>query len=360
MRSVEPGQSASPGAFNARATTSAATETESAALSSVETAGYFRRYGIPLLLLAAGVITTTADGSRFMQNFLNGMPPVVSDSDLWPWPWLLNHPGLFPSGFAFSGALLCILLVHEFGHFFACRVHRIRCTLPWVLPAPTLSGTAGAVIQIRSPIPSRGALMDVGIYGPLAGYIASVFAVAVGFALSFHSPANPSPAIVRFGGGPVTIRVLHALMAHWDPNIPDFDHIAPHPILVAGWIGLFITSLNLIPGGQLDGGHILYAMNPRLHRRVTKALPMLLFLAGTIFWIGWMVWGLFLLLPAMRHPSVPIDPPLNRNRRRLGFIGLILFLLTFTPTPFYQNSLMNFLHPDPFKIGQRVQQGPAN
>jgi len=295
------------------------------------------------------VVTTTANGARFMQNFMEGMPPVVRDSDLWPWGWLSEHPDLFVTGWAFSCALLGILLIHEFGHYFACLWHGIRSTLPWVLPAPTLSGTAGAVIQIRSRIPSRDALMDVGLYGPLAGYLASTIAVAVGFALSFHASADAPHAIVRFGGEPLTIRLLHALLVRWDPSIPSFDHIAPHPILVAGWIGLFITSLNLIPGGQLDGGHVLYAISPRIHRVFTNFLPFVLFLAGTVYWVGWILWGLFLMIPAMRHPNVPTNPGLKPGRIALGVVALVIFLLTFTVTPFYDNSLMHFLHIDPFR-----------
>jgi len=309
----------------------------------------FRQYGMPLLLLAVSAVTTTANGARFMQNFLAGMPPVVRDSDLWPWGWLGDHPDLFLTGWAFSFSLLGILLIHEFGHYFACRWHKIRATLPWVLPAPTLSGTAGAVIQIRSRIPSRNALMDVGAYGPVAGYVASVVAVAVGFALSVDAPPDAPAAIVRFGGEPLTIRLLHALLVQWDPSIPSFDNITPHPVLVAGWIGLFITSLNLIPGGQLDGGHVLYAISPRVHRIFTNVLPFILFVAGAVFWVGWLLWGLFLMIPAMRHPNVPVKPGLSRGRLVLGVLGMVIFLLTFTPTPFYDNSLMHFLHANPFK-----------
>ncbi len=301
----------------------------------------FRDYCVPILLLAASAITTTANGARFMQNFLEGMPPVVRDSDLWPWGWLSTHPDLFKTGWAFSLTLLGILLVHEFGHYFACRWHGIRSTLPWVLPAPTLSGTAGAVIQIRSRIPTRNALMDVGVFGPLAGYVASVIAVGVGFALSSHA-SNAPDAVVRFGGEPLTISLLHTLVAQWNPSLPTFDHIAPHPVLVAGWIGLFITSLNLIPGGQLDGGHILYAISPRAHKAVTRILPIVLVLAGIVFWMGWILWGLFLLIPAMRHPVVPVDPEPTRGRKLLGVAGLAVFLLTFTQMPFYDNSLLHF------------------
>jgi membrane-associated protease RseP (regulator of RpoE activity) len=312
----------------------------------------FREYGLPVLLLVASVATTTANGARFMQNFLEGMPPVVRDADLWPWGWLSDHPDLYVTGWAFSFTLLGILLVHEFGHYFACRAHRISATLPWILPAPTLSGTAGAVIQIRSRIPNRDALMDVGIYGPLAGYLASAAAVAVGFALSVQAPPDAPPAIVRFGGEPFTIRMIHALLLHWDPQIPTFEHIAPHPVLVAGWIGLFITSLNLIPGGQLDGGHILYAISPRVHKIFTDLLPLVLFVAGAVFWMGWIVWGIFLLIPAMRHPRVHSEASLSRSRIVLGVAGIVIFLLTFTPTPFYDSSLMHFTHIDPFSATQ--------
>ncbi len=123
---------------------------------------------MPLLLLLASIVTTTVNGARFMQNFLEGLPPVVRESDLWPWPWLLRNPTLFSTGFAYSLTLLGILLIHEYGHYSACIAHRMRSTLPWVIPAPTLSGTLGAIIRIRTRIPSRNALMDVGIYGPLA------------------------------------------------------------------------------------------------------------------------------------------------------------------------------------------------
>jgi len=303
-----------------------------------------RDYCLPLLLFLASLVTTTANGARFMRNFIEGLPPGVRESDLWPWGWLSDHPEFFLTGWAFSASLLSILLIHEFGHYFACRWHQIRATLPWVLPAPTLSGTAGAVIQIRSTIPSRNALMDLGIYGPLAGFLASALAVAFGFALSFPATTEARASLLRFGGEPLAIRLVHALVQHWVPALPAFNHIAPHPVLVAGWIGLFITSLNLIPGGQLDGGHILYAISPRIHRLSNKLLPSVLIIAGIVFWAGWMLWGFFLLIPAMRHPRVYAEAPLSRGRMLLGVVGLLMFLLTFTPIPFYDSSLLHFVY----------------
>jgi Zn-dependent protease len=307
-----------------------------------------REYGLPIVLLAASIATTTANGARFMQNFLEGMPPVVRDADLWPWGWMARHPEFFVTGWTFSSTLLGILLIHEFGHYFACRAYGIDATLPLILPAPTLSGTLGAVIQIRSRIPNRNALMDVGIYGPLSGYLASAVAVAIGFVLGVPVSPHAPPEIVRFGGEPATIQVIHALLLRWDPQIPSFEHIAPHPVLLAGWIGLFITSLNLIPGGQLDGGHILYALSPRLHRVFTRTLPFVLFVAGAVFWIGWILWGIFLLIPALRHPRVPEATTLSRSRLMLGMAGIAIFLLTFTPAPFYDSSLLHLLDMDRF------------
>ena len=304
--------------------------------------GGFRRFGVPLLLFAASIVTTTANGARFMHNFLRALPPVAQDSDLWPWPWLLHHPSLYASGLAFSATLLIILLVHEFAHYIACRRHGIDATLPWVLPAPTLSGTLGAVIQIRSRIPTRNALLDVGLYGPLAGYIASVIAIVLGYALSYPAPANASGALVQFGSEPLTIHLVHAMLAHWNPSLPGFNHLVVHPILIAGWIGLFITSLNLVPGGQLDGGHILHAVSPRLHRVITRLLPILLIAAGIVWWMGWLLWGIILLLPVMRHPRVEIAPRLTTGRVVLSAVGLAILILSFTPTPFLDNSLLDF------------------
>ena len=295
------------------------------------------------MLLVASVVTTTANGARFMHNFVLGLPPVASERDLWPWMWLARHPRVFPSGFAFSLTLLGILLIHEFGHYFACVAHRVICTPPFVIPAPTLSGTFGAVIRIRSFIPNRDALMDIGIYGPVAGYLVSTIAVAVGFVLSVPRAPGTPESLVRFGGDPLTMRLVHALLLRWNPQLPGFEAIIPHPILIAGWIGLFITALNLIPGGQLDGGHILYALSPRLHRAANLILPIVLLAAGAFYWAGWTFWGIILLIPIFRHQRIPLDTRLAPGRIALGFVGIAIFLLTFTPTPFYDNSLIELL-----------------
>jgi membrane-associated protease RseP (regulator of RpoE activity) len=304
---------------------------------------YFMEYGLPLLLLTLSIVTTTAIGARFMHNFLNGQPAVVNESDLWPWSWLLEHPSRFLLGWPFSAALLGILLTHEFGHYFACRAHGIRATLPWVLPAPTLSGTAGAVIRLHSRIPNRHALIDVGVYGPLAGYAASLIAVTAGFLLSHHAPPDSTPALVAFGK-PLTLDFISQALSYLHPATPSFEHATRHPVLIAGWVGLFITSLNLIPGGQLDGGHILYAISPRWQHIVTRILPLALLVCGFFFWIGWILWGLILLIPAMRHPYVPVDQPLGIKRIVLCCLALVVFALTFSAEPFAGSSIRSYLH----------------
>ena len=307
----------------------------------------FRDYALPLLLLLASIVTTTVNGARFMQNFLEGLPPVAREADLWPWPWLLRHPALFSTGFAYSLTLLSILFVHEYGHYAACTANRMRATLPWVIPAPTLSGTFGAIIRIRTRIPSRNALMDVGIYGPLAGFIASAIAVAVGLVLSVPRPPGASDSVIRFGGDPLTI--------HFSPRSRP---LVPRRPLVQS----FLAAPH--PCRRLDRSlhHCAQSHPRRPARRRTHPLCPLAAPASPHDQSPalpplprrYHPWGrlallvVFLLIPALRHPKVPIDSGLSPGRAVLGILGLALFVLTFTPTPFYDNSLLQLLNIDPF------------
>jgi len=295
---------------------------------------------LPLCLLVVSIFTTASTGALLMQSFRLGLPPLVNDGDLFPLHWIWKHPWALSSGWSFSLTLLGILLAHEAGHLFFCRRHGIRASWPYVLPAPTLSGTAGAVIRIRSRIPSRRALMEVGIAGPIAGYLVALPATVLGLLLSRPVGPGPVPALVQFHQ-PLTITLLDRLLAAWLPWVPSIDKLLPHPVLIASWVGLFVTSLNLIPAGQLDGGHILYAISPRWHRRMTIAVPLFLLVMGITLWTGWILWGVILLLPAMRHPHVGYFPLMPYNHRWLCVLALILLVLTFLPAPFVGTSVLD-------------------
>ena len=307
-----------------------------------------QRLLLPLFLFLLCLCTTTGTGARFSANFHADRPPVSSTLDLWPWPWLFAHPEAFLQGIPFAVALLGILGAHELGHYAACRAHKIASTIPLFLPAPTLSGTAGAIIALRSRIPNRNALMDVGVIGPICGFLASILALGIGFSLSLAAPTGSPPALIRFGAEPLILRMVHSLVSYWDPTVPGFAQILPHPILVAGWIGLLITALNLVPAGQFDGGHLLYALSPRWHRAATMVLPILLMIGGMLYWMGWIFWGIFLLLPRMKHPRLLDEQsPLSPARRLLCLAGLLVLFLSLSPAPFLGSSLMAVLHLNP-------------
>jgi membrane-associated protease RseP (regulator of RpoE activity) len=307
-------------------------------------ASQLEQAGIAISLLVVGLFTTLSAGAVLMFNFRNGDPPFAANAGFFPLAWVVRHPDQLAGGWSFALTLLGILGAHEAAHFMACRFHGVRSSLPWILPAPTLIGTFGAFIRLRSRVPSRTALLDIGISGPLAGMVVTLPVLVVGLLLSspvaagFHSAPSISVSV------PLGLSILHAILRLFDPSLPPLDGaFNPHPVLVAAWIGLFITSVNLIPAGQLDGGHILYALSPRAHRWITSAVIFLLFFAGTMLWVGWLVWGCF-LLPSLRHPSVPHVPAQLGRRAWLALVALVLLALTLTPEPFAGGSLMNLLH----------------
>ncbi|MGA8528374.1 MAG: site-2 protease family protein [Acidobacteriaceae bacterium] len=312
---------------------------------TVRPASQLEQAGIAVSLLVLSLFTTVSTGAVLMFNFRHGDPPFAASAGFFPLAWVVRHPDQIAGGWSFALTLLGILCAHEAGHTIACRYHGVRSSLPWILPAPTLIGTFGAFIRLRSRVPSRTALLDIGVAGPLAGMTFTLPVLIAGLLLSrpvaasgFHSAASISVSV------PLGLSILHAMLRLVDPSLPPLDGgFNPHPVLVAAWIGLFITSVNLIPAGQLDGGHILYALSPRAHRWITSAVIFLLFFAGTMLWVGWLVWGCF-LLPSLRHPSVPRVPAQLGRRTWLAVAALVLLVLTLTPEPFAGGSLMNLLH----------------
>jgi len=294
-----------------------------------------RRYWLHALLLVLTVFSTLVVGARMQYSFNHGQP-TFSLENLFPLIWALREPSRLLLGIPFSATLLLILMAHEMGHFLYCVHCGVQATLPFFIPAPTLIGTFGAFIRIRSPIRSRAALFDIGIAGPIAGFVVGV--IVLGFALTLSRPlvaAADSP-VIPIGYPLIFYLVQHALAA----TLPAsgharlaLGHVNLHPTAIAAWVGMFATALNLLPGGQLDGGHIVYAVAPRMHRRVSRITVLLLVLM-TAFWYGWLLWSVLLMATGMRHPQVSPEPGLSPGRKLLAVFAVVMLVLTFIPAPF--------------------------
>jgi hypothetical protein len=256
------------------------------------------------MLLATTLLTTTAVGARYMHNFELGNAPLTNFTDLFPFAWIWQNPDRMAGGLPFAITLLAILLTHELAHYIACRLFGVSTSLPFVLPAPTLSGTAGALIRLKSRIPTRTALIAIGASGPIAGFFVALPTTCYGLLHSKSIIGQTPPSIIRFEA-PMLIQLLHRLLSGSNPSMPLLSQMVPHPVLVASWIGLLITALHLIPAGQFDGGHIVYAISPRAHRICSQITIAVLLYLGTAEWIGWLPWAFLLMLPAMAHPPLP-------------------------------------------------------
>ncbi len=246
-----------------------------------------------------------------------GVNPLEEPQDIW-------------KGIPFAFTLLLILGSHEFGHYFVSRHHHVEATFPYFIPAPTFIGTFGAVIRMKSPIMDRQTLLDIGVAGPLAGIVVSIPALFIGLSLSEVVPSVPE------GGLSLGTSILFSLI-NWVVNgaMPAEVNLVLHPVAFAGWIGLLVTSLNLLPVGQLDGGHVTYAIFGRRQQEVAKAVMIMLFFLGVFGWTGWLFWGAILLVMGINHPPVVYDwIPLDGRRKIIGWLTLILFVMTFTPIPF--------------------------
>jgi len=243
-----------------------------------------------------------------------------------------QHPAGLLAGLPFALTLLTIFLAHELGHFFACRHHHIRASYPYFIPFPSLIGTFGAFILIRSSIRTNRALFDVGASGPLVGFVFAVPALLYGILHAKFVPglADLGHADVAFGM-PLLLRFLNAVM---HPGVDASSLLLP-PIGRAAWIGLFVTAMNLLPVGQLDGGHVLRSVSPRLHRSTSLLVPFALIALGLLhFWQSWYIWGAMLLgMRLLRVPPIYDAQPLDPIRRLGAFLTLVVFLLCFMLAP---------------------------
>ncbi|HPL62910.1 MAG: site-2 protease family protein [Syntrophales bacterium] len=243
---------------------------------------------------------------------------------------LLENPEDIWKGIPFSFTLILILGAHEFGHYFVSRMRGVRVTLPYFIPAPSIIGTFGAFIKMKSPIMDRRTLLDIGVAGPLSGLVVAVPVLFVGLILSEIVPAVPQAGLSL--GSSLLFSCLNWIV---HGSIPDQMDVMLHPIAFSGWIGLLVTSLNLLPVGQLDGGHVAYAIFGRRQRIVAVAIMLLLVILGMTEWPGWLFWAAFLLFIGVHHPPVIYDwIPLDGRRKKIGWLTLFLFAATFTPKPF--------------------------
>lgn len=322
-------------------------------------------YPLHLSLFVATLLTTTWAGAIW-----TGTPPSTDS--------ITGFIDALKTGVPFSLSLLAFLTMHEFGHFFATVRHGIRATLPYYIPLPPLPflmsiGTLGAVIRMKEPILSRRALFDIGAAGPLAGFAVALGLLVYGFThlppaeylYAIHPEYRaagsipPAPPETLYLGKNLLFILLEALIA--PKGLPPMHELYHYPFLFAGWLGCFVTALNLLPVGQLDGGHVVYAMfGSEGHRKISKFfLAFITILGAPTFiigllslidpalvipapelllrwsWPGWIIWAFILRrFLGTSHPHAGSDRPLSKRRRMAGWLCIAIFVLTFTPVPF--------------------------
>jgi membrane-associated protease RseP (regulator of RpoE activity) len=281
----------------------------------------FLDWTLPISLFVATVFTTLWAGA-----YATNTSPFQG-----AWQFLINNPSALWKGVPFAATLLIILVTHELGHYVLSRIHRVPASLPLFIPGPPhFIGTFGAIIRMRGPILSRKALFDIGVAGPIAGFVVAVLALLIGLRLSAVVTIQGSYGLHL--GEPLLLQIASWMMIG---PVPEGYDVVLHPIAFAAWFGLFVTSLNLIPIGQLDGGHVAYALWGSRQRTVALAvLPILMFL-GFVGWPGWFLWAGMAGVLGLAHPPVR-DPEtmLGRARILIGWGAVAMFALTFAPIPF--------------------------
>jgi membrane-associated protease RseP (regulator of RpoE activity) len=287
-----------------------------------------RGLAIPLLLLALTAWTTTLAGADLVHLF---RADVAYTLDLDRYKALLMHPEQWIDGWVFSLPLLLILGAHELGHFMACEYYRVDASYPHFIPFPTPIGTLGAFIRIRAPIYTRRALFDIGVAGPVAGFGVLLPVLLIGITLSrvHHGLADQSDFVY---GIPELIRLLEAAVFH---GIPAND-VYLHPSARAAWVGLLTTALNLLPIGQLDGGHLLYAWMGEPARYLFRLFWVGLIVMAPFFGWSYLLWALFLYF-GLKHPTIYDEAQLGPGRLLLTIAVIVVFLLSFTATPVHVN-----------------------
>lgn len=284
------------------------------------------QWGLHILLFAATLLSTTVFGFALAHSFLLQRP--LNPEEIFDGYALLEHLDRHLwLGFSFSLPLMAILLCHEFGHYFECRRRGLDASLPYFLPSPTLLGTLGAFIRVRSPFYTREGLFDVGISGPVAGFLILIPFLVTGVCLSQVAPLPVNSQVIF--GTPLLMRAVEMLRF---PGVPP-SRILLHPMAIAALGGLLTTAINLMPIGQLDGGHILYALGGEYwHRRISTALVIVLALLGFLYW-PWWIWALVMFFFGRRHPLTYDRSPISGRRLVLSGGALCMLILSISLVP---------------------------
>lgn len=318
-------------------------------------------YILHIGLLLATIVTTIFAGVQWTTGIMTG-------------PYEFS---MMKSGLLYSAAIIFIISCHEFGHYFAARYHKVDATLPFYIPFPPIPlflnfGTMGAVIKTRSPVTSKKAMFDIGIAGPLAGFVACLIVLITGFLtvpgvdylLAIHpgyfSPDFGKGGIELFFGNTILFSFLKFIFISKTQFFPPMSEIYHYPLLCVGWFGMFITAMNMIPVGQLDGGHISYTMfGEKKSHKIALVTFAFLLVSGLLFiiqyslillgtdplhiphflelgWLGWLFWAMILyFVIKLKHPPIYDDQKLNTFRMYLGYLSYIILIISFSPVPFY-------------------------
>lgn len=272
---------------------------------------------LPLVLFTVTVLTTVIAGAMYQ------------GADL------LVNPYEISRGIPFSASLLLILGTHELGHFIASRRHGVSTTLPIFIPGPPIPpmiGTFGAVIKMKSPITTKNALVDIGSAGPLSGFAVALVVTFWGLKLSAVLPKSVTGEALGLGS-PLIFKLLSYLTVG---PVPEGFDVYLHPVAFAGWIGMFVTAMNLLPIGQLDGGHLVYALIGPRHRLFSILMVASLVVLGIFTWPGWFIWAALISVIGLWHPPVDDqEEPMDGKRKLISAATILVFVLTFMPTPFY-------------------------
>jgi membrane-associated protease RseP (regulator of RpoE activity) len=269
-------------------------------------------------------------------------------------------------GLPYSISILFILTCHEFGHYFAAIYHKVKATFPYYIPFPPIPfflnfGTMGAVIRTKSPVPNKKAMFDIGVAGPIAGFIACLIVLVYGFTnipgeeyiLAIHpdyySPEYGQSGINLTFGNTILFSFFKVIFVSPGQFFPPMSEVYHYPFLCVGWFGLFITAMNMIPVGQLDGGHVGYTLfGKETHFKIAVVSFSILFVIGVlgiiessfdlylgIGWSGWLFWALILyFIIKVEHPPIPDDTELDFKRKLLGYFSFFILIISFSPTPF--------------------------